>query len=69
MQSTKNDFSVSSYVGGKENFSVQPLGLQSYQKHGFKEQLNPSVTSTAPGSSTVYNPMSYAPTTSEDQAG
>ena len=42
---------------------------QSYQKHGFKEQLNLSVISTAPGSSTVCNPMSYAPTTSEDQAG
>ena len=41
----------------------------SHQKHGFKEQLNPSVISTAPGSSTVCNPMSYAPTTAEDQAG
>ena len=42
---------------------------QSYQKHGFKDQLNPSVISTAPGSSTVCNPMRYGPTTSEDQAG
>ena len=45
-----------------------PSTWHSYHKHGFKEQLNPpSLTSTAPGSSTLCSPMRSGPTTSKDE--